>query len=84
MMFIATIVYIMGVNPTAQASALQFTDIYLLCNQLYTPAATDSTDQYLYHYCVVDPQEVGVVFSLPFPLSEVLTLGCLIDSLGNV
>ncbi|XP_005889410.2 occludin [Bos mutus] len=59
MMFIATIVYIMGVNPTAQASgSLYSSQIYALCNQFYTPAATGLyVDQYLYHYCVVDPQE---------------------------
>ncbi|XP_070089620.1 occludin isoform X4 [Equus przewalskii] len=60
MVFIATIVYIMGVNPTSQASgSLYSSQIYALCNQFYTPAATGLyVDQYLYHYCVVDPQEV--------------------------
>ncbi|KAM6222186.1 occludin [Rhynchocyon petersi] len=59
MVFIATIVYIMGVNPTAQSSgSLYVSQIYALCNQFYTPAATGLyVDQYLYHYCVVDPQE---------------------------
>ncbi|NP_001127140.1 occludin [Pongo abelii] len=59
MVFIATIVYIMGVNPTAQSSgSLYGSQIYALCNQFYTPAATGLyVDQYLYHYCVVDPQE---------------------------
>uniref|UniRef100_A0A4X2LT25 Occludin n=1 Tax=Vombatus ursinus TaxID=29139 RepID=A0A4X2LT25_VOMUR len=59
MVFIATIVYIMGVNPTAQASgSLYSTQIYALCNQYYTPMTTGLyVDQYLYHFCVVDPQE---------------------------
>uniref|UniRef100_A0A8D0ZNF7 Occludin n=1 Tax=Sus scrofa TaxID=9823 RepID=A0A8D0ZNF7_PIG len=59
MVFIATIVYIMGVNPTAQASgSLYSSQIYALCNQFYTTAVTGLyVDQYLYHYCVVDPQE---------------------------
>ncbi|XP_020854123.1 occludin [Phascolarctos cinereus] len=59
MVFIATIVYIMGVNPTAQASgSIYSTQIYALCNQYYTPLATGLyVDQYLYHFCVVDPQE---------------------------
>lgn len=63
MVFIATIVYIMGVNPTSQASgSLYSSQIYALCNQFYTPAATGLyVDQYLYHYCVVDPQEVRAV-----------------------
>lgn len=59
MVFIATIVYIMGVNPTAQASGSMYTSaIYSICNQIY--ASTGSglyMDQYLYHYCMVDPQE---------------------------
>ncbi|KAM4875479.1 occludin isoform 2-T2 [Thomomys bottae] len=59
LVFISTIVYIMGVNPTAQASgSLYSQQIIALCNQFYTPAATGLyVDQYLYHYCVVDPQE---------------------------
>ncbi|XP_072682838.1 occludin isoform X3 [Canis lupus baileyi] len=59
MMFIATIVYIMGVNPTAQASgSLYSSQIYAMCNQFYASTATGLyMDQYLYHYCVVDPQE---------------------------
>ncbi|XP_036592803.1 occludin [Trichosurus vulpecula] len=59
MVFIATIVYIMGVNPTAQASgSLYSAQIYALCNQYYATTTTGLyVDQYLYHYCVVDPQE---------------------------
>lgn len=60
LVFIATIVYIMGVNPTAQASGSMYgSQIIALCNQFYSPATTGIyVDQYLYHYCVVDPQEV--------------------------
>ncbi|XP_077923350.1 occludin isoform X3 [Halichoerus grypus] len=59
MMFIATIVYIMGVNPTAQASGSMYSSqIYAICNQFYASATSGLyMDQYLYHYCVVDPQE---------------------------
>ncbi|KAF3821734.1 hypothetical protein GH733_009776, partial [Mirounga leonina] len=59
MMFIATIVYIMGVNPTAQASGSMYSSqIYAICNQFYASATPGLyMDQYLYHYCVVDPQE---------------------------
>lgn len=59
MMFIATIVYIMGVNPTAQSSGSMYgSQIYALCNQFYSPTVSGLyVDQYLYHYCVVDPQE---------------------------
>ncbi|XP_003340624.1 occludin [Monodelphis domestica] len=59
LVFIATIVYIMGVNPTAQASGSMYSaQIYALCNQFYAPTTTGLyVDQYLYHFCVVDPQE---------------------------
>uniref|UniRef100_A0A4W3HRI6 Occludin n=1 Tax=Callorhinchus milii TaxID=7868 RepID=A0A4W3HRI6_CALMI len=57
--FVATIVYIMGVNPTAQAAGSVFYNQLLnLCNQFYIPSTSGVfTNQYLYHYCVVEPQE---------------------------
>ncbi|XP_048360550.1 occludin isoform X2 [Sphaerodactylus townsendi] len=59
LMFIATIVYVMAVNPTAQASGSMFyNQIYALCSQYYAPtSAALFVNQYLYHYCVVEPQE---------------------------
>ncbi|KAG8598482.1 hypothetical protein GDO81_002627 [Engystomops pustulosus] len=59
LVFIATIVYIMGVNPVAQASGSSFyNQILSLCNQFYSPVTTGVfVNQYLYHYCVVEPQE---------------------------
>ncbi|KAM4708908.1 occludin isoform 1-T2 [Discoglossus pictus] len=59
LMFIASIVYTIGVNPVAQASGSSFyNQILSLCNQFYSPVTTGVfVNQYLYHYCVVDPQE---------------------------
>ncbi|XP_018429052.1 PREDICTED: occludin [Nanorana parkeri] len=59
LVFIATIVYTIGVNPVAQASGSAFyTQIVSLCNQFYAPVTTGVfVNQYLYHYCVVEPQE---------------------------
>nr|XP_060617682.1 occludin [Anolis sagrei ordinatus] len=59
LVFIATIVYILAVNPTAQASGSAFyNQIYMLCSQFYSPTNTGLfVNQYLYHYCVVEPQE---------------------------
>uniref|UniRef100_A0A8D0G599 Occludin n=1 Tax=Sphenodon punctatus TaxID=8508 RepID=A0A8D0G599_SPHPU len=59
LVFIATIVYILAVNPTAQASGSSFyNQIYMLCSQFYTPTNNAVfVNQYLYHYCVVEPQE---------------------------
>ncbi|XP_072922343.1 occludin-like isoform X3 [Hemitrygon akajei] len=66
-MFVATIVYIMGVNPTAQAAGSVFyNQLLTLCNQFYIPSTTGVfTNQYLYHYCVVEPQEVNNVSGVP-------------------
>ncbi|XP_053157736.1 occludin [Hemicordylus capensis] len=59
LVFIATIVYVLAVNPTAQASGSVFyNQIYLMCSQFYSPTSTGLfVNQYLYHYCVVEPQE---------------------------
>lgn len=66
LVFIATIVYLIGVNPVAQASGSAFyTQIVSLCNQFYSPVTTGVfVNQYLYHYCVVEPQEVRMCFIL--------------------
>ncbi|KAM5192320.1 occludin-like [Mantella aurantiaca] len=57
---IASIVYIVGVNPRSQMSGgMYYSQMMALCNQFYTPAASGAgiMNQYLYHYCMVDPQE---------------------------
>ncbi|MEE6522520.1 hypothetical protein FKM82_021099, partial [Ascaphus truei] len=59
LVFIATIVYTIAVNPVAQASGSSFyNQIVSICNQFYSPTTTGIyVNQYLYHYCVVEPQE---------------------------
>ncbi|KAI4882332.1 hypothetical protein NFI96_017510, partial [Prochilodus magdalenae] len=65
-MFIATIVYLVAVNPMAQTTgSMQYNQIIALCSQYQDPQVTSQlmVNQYLYHYCVVDPQEaVAIVF----------------------
>ncbi|KAL4609490.1 occludin-like [Arapaima gigas] len=58
-MFIATIVYLMAINPMAQSSgSVYYNQIMGLCAQYQVPQPSDIfVNQYLYHYCVVDPQE---------------------------
>ncbi|XP_063003231.1 occludin-like [Elgaria multicarinata webbii] len=57
LMLIASIVYIIGVNPRAQMSSSYYTNPMLaICNQMYASGGY-SMNQYLYHYCTVDPQE---------------------------
>ncbi|XP_074834069.1 occludin-like [Carettochelys insculpta] len=56
-MLIASIVYIMGVNPRAQMTgSYYYSPMLTMCNQMYTSGGA-YLNQYLYHYCTVDPQE---------------------------
>ncbi|XP_038259635.1 occludin-like isoform X1 [Dermochelys coriacea] len=59
LVFIASIVYVMAVNPTAQASGSVFySQLIALCSQYSASTNTGIfVNQYLYHYCVVEPQE---------------------------
>ncbi|XP_034281762.1 occludin-like [Pantherophis guttatus] len=58
-MLIASIVYIMGVNPQAQMGGSYYSTnpMLAMCNQVYAGGAY--YNQYLYHYCMVDPQEAS-------------------------
>lgn len=61
LMVIATIVYLVAVNPTAQSSgSMYYNQIRQLCAQYQTQTQAQGIflNQYLYHYCVVEPQEV--------------------------
>uniref|UniRef100_W5UIU0 Occludin n=1 Tax=Ictalurus punctatus TaxID=7998 RepID=W5UIU0_ICTPU len=73
-MLVATIVYLVAVNPMAQTSgSVQYYQVQSLCAQYQGPQPSDlMINQYLYHYCVVDPQEaVAIVFGF-------LIIACLI------
>ncbi|XP_077592760.1 occludin isoform X3 [Stigmatopora nigra] len=62
---IAAIVYLMAINPTAQSQgSIYGSQIASLCAQYQRPQVpTLYVNQYLYHYCVVEPQEaIAVVF----------------------
>lgn len=62
---IINIVYIVGVNPMAQSSTSSYYNpMIMMCQNLYGSSVTGMGagfpvyNQYLYHYCYVDPQEV--------------------------
>lgn len=60
LMIIATIVYLVAVNPTAQSTgSIYYSQIRQLCAQYQTQTQAQGIflNQYLYHYCVVEPQE---------------------------
>lgn len=63
---IITIVYIVGVNPMAQgSSSMMYNPMLMMCQSLYQTSYSQMGgvggfpmyNQYLYHYCFVDPQE---------------------------
>lgn len=65
---IISIVYIVGVNPMAQgSSAMMYNPMLMMCQNLYQTNYAQMGgvggfpiyNQYLYHYCFVDPQEVS-------------------------
>ncbi|XP_038128497.1 occludin [Cyprinodon tularosa] len=65
LMLIATIVYLVAVNPTAQSSGSVYgNQIAALCAPYQQQQMQGVLmNQYLYHYCVVEPQEaIAVVF----------------------
>lgn len=61
LMLIATIVYLVAVNPMAQSyGSVYGSQIAGLCAQYQGPQPSGLLiNQYLYHYCVVEPQEVA-------------------------
>uniref|UniRef100_A0A8D2LMZ1 Occludin n=1 Tax=Varanus komodoensis TaxID=61221 RepID=A0A8D2LMZ1_VARKO len=76
LMLIASIVYIMGVNPRAQMSSSYYysaSPLLAMCNQIYSSGTY--FNQYLYHYCMVDPQE-AIAIVCGFLLVILLCLIC--------
>lgn len=62
LVIIATIVYSVAVNPRAQSTgSVYYSQIVQLCSQYQTETQAQGIflNQYFYHYCVVEPQEVG-------------------------
>lgn len=65
LMLIATIVYLVAVNPMAQSTgSIYGSQLAGLCAQYQGPQVSGMlVNQYLYHYCVVEPQEaIAIVF----------------------
>ncbi|KAG7279404.1 hypothetical protein CRUP_024223, partial [Coryphaenoides rupestris] len=71
---IINIVYIVGVNPMAQSSSsMMYNPMLMMCQNLYQTSYSQMGgvggfpiyNQYLYHYCFVDPQE-GIAMACGF------------------
>uniref|UniRef100_A0A3Q3WT71 Uncharacterized protein n=1 Tax=Mola mola TaxID=94237 RepID=A0A3Q3WT71_MOLML len=77
LMLIASIVYLMAVNPMAQSSGSVYgSQIAGLCAQYQQPQVSGVfTNQFLYHYCVVEPQEaIAVVFGFLVTIALIIIL----------
>ncbi|NXJ96449.1 OCLN protein, partial [Corythaixoides concolor] len=60
-MLIASIVYVVAVNPQAQMTgSYYYSPLLTMCSQMYSTSTY--LNQYLYHYCTVDPQEAVAIF----------------------
>lgn len=66
LMLIAAIVYLVAVNPMSQASSSIYAmQLQGMCAQYQGPQASGMlVNQYLYHYCVLEPQEVTSILLL--------------------
>lgn len=59
-MLIASIVYVVGVNPQAQMTgSYYYSPLLAMCSQVYS--SSTYLNQYIYHYCTVDPQEAVAI-----------------------
>ncbi|KAJ8287117.1 hypothetical protein GJAV_G00047840 [Gymnothorax javanicus] len=77
LMLIATIVYLVAVNPAAQSSGTVYaSQIQGLCAQFQRPQVSGAfVNQYLYHYCVVEPQEaIAIVFGFLVTIALIIML----------
>uniref|UniRef100_A0A8C5NKY9 MARVEL domain-containing protein n=1 Tax=Junco hyemalis TaxID=40217 RepID=A0A8C5NKY9_JUNHY len=76
-MLVASIVYVVGVNPQAQMSGggYYYSPLLAMCSQVY--AGGTVLNQYLYHYCTVDPQE-AVAIACGFLTVLLLCLICVL------
>lgn len=62
LMLIASLVYLVAVNPMAQGSgSMMYNMMWQLCAQYQNQPQMSGLmiNQYMYHYCVVEPQEVS-------------------------
>ncbi|NXB70296.1 OCLN protein, partial [Donacobius atricapilla] len=75
LVLVATIVYVVGVSPQAQmGGGYYYSPLLAMCSQVYAGGAV--LNQYLYHYCSVDPQE-AVAIVCGFLIVLLLCLICL-------
>ncbi|RXN32021.1 occludin-like protein [Labeo rohita] len=88
LMLIATIVYLVAVNPTAQTSgSMMYNQILQLCAQYKNQdqASGIFINQYLYHYCVVEPEEaIAVVLGFLVVVGLIILLVFAVKTRGQI
>uniref|UniRef100_A0A8B9RGW2 Occludin b n=1 Tax=Astyanax mexicanus TaxID=7994 RepID=A0A8B9RGW2_ASTMX len=76
LMLIASVVYLVAVNPRAQSSgSMMYNMIWQMCSQYQSQSQATGIfiNQYMYHYCVVEPQE-AIAIVLGFLLAVALII----------
>ncbi|XP_048043555.1 occludin b isoform X2 [Megalobrama amblycephala] len=88
LMLIATIVYLVAINPTAQSSgSMMYNQILQLCAQYQNQdqASGIFLNQYLYHYCVVEPEEaIAVVIGFLVAVGLIILLVFAVKTRGQI
>ncbi|XP_067264029.1 occludin b isoform X2 [Chanodichthys erythropterus] len=88
LMLIATIVYLVAINPTAQSSgSMMYNQILQLCAQYQNQdqASGIFVNQYLYHYCVVEPEEaIAVVIGFLVAVGLIILLVFAVKTRGQI
>ncbi|TRY65917.1 hypothetical protein DNTS_026614 [Danionella cerebrum] len=88
LMLIATIVYLVAVNPTSQTSgSMMYNQILQLCAQYQNQdqASGIFINQYLYHYCVVEPEEaIAVVLGFLLAVALIILLVFAVKTRGQI
>ncbi|XP_043952569.1 occludin isoform X2 [Gambusia affinis] len=76
LMLIATVVYLVAVNPSSQASTAYGSQIAALCAPYQQQQMSGMLqNQYLYHYCVLEPQEaIAAVFGFMVTAALIIML----------
>ncbi|XP_016321609.1 occludin-like [Sinocyclocheilus anshuiensis] len=88
LMLIATIVYLVAVNPTSQTSgSMMYNQILQMCAQYKNQdqASGIFLNQYLYHYCVVEPEEaIAVVLGFLVVVGLIILLVFAVKTRGQI
>ncbi|KAL2091901.1 hypothetical protein ACEWY4_011699 [Coilia grayii] len=88
LMLIATVVYLVAVNPRAQSSgSMMYSQILMMCAQFQNQQQASGIfiNQYLYHYCVVEPQEaVAIVLGFLIVVGLIILLVFAVKTRGQI